>query len=161
MDNRIKTVIIGIVTILVLGLGITAFTYYKSIENIGIKTLEYLYNFKDVYDLAEQDELLKEITTEEAYKYLTVTDSDKALNTYLKFKEDPVNIKVVESYSGLKGGYVIYNIENINIDRRRTFQFFYEVKAGKICRAKEMEGIDFRQTYDDVIEQYDPEKHDY
>lgn len=124
---------------------ITMYVNYatSSKESVGSKVVQLLYTFEDVYQLADQDEELKKITTESAYKKLTATDVDKALNTYLKFKQESAKVRILREHSDNKGGYVLYTIDSNAISANRLFLLLYDLDKGKLDNPRELEGIDF------------------
>ena len=108
--------------------------------SLGIDAVNYLYNFKTIDDLDKNDKKLKDITTESAYESLTVTNSDKALNTYLKFKDNAVSVEILSSGPGK----VVYTLHSDSLSDGRKFIFLYEVNLfGKIANAQEFEAIPF------------------
>lgn len=117
--------------------------YYTRNVGLGERAVYDLYDFTDIYELASQDEDLKNICTDDAYKDLTVTNKDKALNTYLKFKKCPVKVKVLRSSYNNNGGYVLYTLDCNAISSERKFLFLFDIEGDKISNPREMECIDF------------------
>lgn len=108
--------------------------------SIGVDAVNYLYNYKTIEQLAKQDESLKEIVTDDVYKYLTVTNYDKSLNVYLKFKQCEVEVEILSS----SPGKVVYTLHTDALSDGRKFIFLYDVNwFGKICNVQEFEGIPF------------------
>jgi hypothetical protein len=138
--------LIGLLLILIVSVAVAigVSIYKRDTKYTGVDAVMYLYNFKDVYELSENDINLEEITTPEAYKYLTATNVTKALNTYLKFKNLPTSVIVLKSLDTTKGGYVLYTIQSDAISSGRYFTFIYEKKNGKIDNVQEYEGIKFK-----------------
>lgn len=106
----------------------------------GVKAVMAMYDFKDVEDLESNLEDLEKITTQKVYEYLAVTNTDKSLNTYLKFKQEPVEVEILES----RPGTIIYTLHSNSLSDGRKFLFTYDLNyLGKIKYAREMECIDF------------------
>lgn len=107
----------------------------------GEEVVKLLYDFRKIDDLAKQDEKVKSLLTEEVYKELTVRDAERALNTYLKFKQNPCSVEILEK----RPGTIIYTLNTNSLSAGRVFIFTYDVNIwGKICYARELEGIDFK-----------------
>lgn len=139
--SLIPMVIFTLVCTLLLG-GILLCLKYEVFTNgkLGVEAVNYLYNFNTVDDLDENDKKLKDITTKSAYESLTVTNSDKALNTYLKFKDNAVEVEILSSGPGK----VVYTLHSDSLSDGRKFIFLYEVSFfGKITSAEEFEAIPF------------------
>ena len=106
-----------------------------------------MYNFKDVDGLANNLEHLKKITTSEVYDFNTAENEDVALNTYLKFKGEPVKVIIISK--GL--GYVVYRLDTKYISSTRKFVLLYGINGfGKINKMRQEEGIDFFNYGDKV-----------
>lgn len=114
--------------------------------DLGVKAVVLMYEFEKIEDLAEQDASLKTITTESAYKYLTVTDADRALTTYLKFKKKKCSVIIVSSNYSKSGGSVVYTLDSVSVSNGRTFSFIYDLVDGKINNPREYECIDFKRS---------------
>lgn len=109
-------------------------------RNVGVDAVMDMYNFNSVDDLASNLEDLKKITTEEVYDFNTAENQDVALNTYLKFKGEPVKVIVVSK--GL--GFVVYRLDTKYIAPTRKFVMLYGINPfGKINFMRQEEGIDF------------------
>lgn len=143
IPSKIKIVFLVLLAFIVLALGYILAKDVDTKKSLGVQAVEYLYTFEDVYQLADQDEELKKITTESAYKKLTATDVDKALNTYLKFKEESAKVRIIREHSDNKGGYVLYTIDSNAISAERLFLMLYDINKGKLDNPRELEGIDF------------------
>lgn len=117
-------------------------------DNLGIKAVNYMYTFDGLNNLAYNDKQLKKITTKKAYQAMTVTDADKALNTYLKLKAKDGSFKckvdIIDAFQGENHGYVVYTLDTAALTYGRRFIFFYKIdKEGKIKNPIEYEGITF------------------
>lgn len=123
--------------------------YIEPEENVGIEAVNYMYTFYNLNNLAYNDKELEKITTEKAYKLMTATDVDKALNTYLKLKakdsdEFASEVVVLENRQCDSFGYVVYTLKNDAITYGRRFMLFYDLtKDGKIKNPVEYEGYLF------------------
>lgn len=139
--SLVPIIITTLVCLLLLG-GVLLCLKYEVFTNgsLGVEAVNYLYNFNSVDDLDKNDKKLKDITTESAYESLTVTNSDKALNTYLKFKDNAVEVEILSSGPGK----VVYTLHSDSLSDGRKFIFLYEVNLfGKITSAQEFEAIPF------------------
>lgn len=133
-----------IITLLIAGTCFTALCGCKNnSESIGIQVVKNLYEFEEISDLNEGDKKLKELVSDNVYKQLTVTDAYRALNTYLKIKDNPCNVVVLDKLETKEGGYVKYSLDTISISSTRIFMFTYKLEKGKIVEVKEMECIPF------------------
>lgn len=107
---------------------------------VGVKAVKLLYDFNNVKQLEDNLEDLEDLMTERCYYKTTVLNSDKSLNTYLKFKQSDTKVNIIDS----KPGFVLYSLVNKNIAENRIFIFSYRVNAfGKIYEVREFEAIDF------------------
>lgn len=112
---------------------------------LGEEAVKLLYDFGTVEQLDYQMNDLKKITTDAVFNQLTIDNEERTLNTYLKFKNKAVTVKVVKSTSD----YVLYRLETENISEDRLFAFFFDVDdSGKISYVREVEAIDFVDTID-------------
>lgn len=109
---------------------------------LGFLALKYLYNFSSVGELNSNMDLLREITSSDVYEKLTIDNTDRSLNVYLKFKGNPTY--VVPERSTDK--YIIYHLLTKTISESRKFVFFFDVDGGKIVNIRESEIIDFVTT---------------
>lgn len=131
--------IISIVVLIVLIFACIKFEVFGQ-GSIGVKAVMSMYNFKDVQQLENNLNTLKDVTTDEVYEYLAVTNTDKSLNTYLKFKQESVEVEILES----RPGTVLYTLHSNSLSDGRKFLFTYDLNyLGKIKYAREMECIDF------------------
>lgn len=106
----------------------------------GVDAVKYLYNFDNVQQLDSNMVKLKEITTEGVFEQLTIDNTNRTLNTYLKFKGEPTKVNVIEATDT----FVLYSLDTKYVDSKRIFMFIYNVNDnGKIEYVREMECIDF------------------
>lgn len=110
---------------------------------LGERAVMLLYDFGTVEQLNKQMTELKAITTDDVFNQLSIDNSGRTLNTYLKFKNKPVTVNIIKSTST----YVLYSLETESISPERLFLFLFSVRGGKIDGVREMEGIDFVTTY--------------
>ena len=110
---------------------------------LGERAVQDLYQFRDVNTLDANMSDLKSIVTEGVFEQLTIDNIDRSLNTYLKFKNEPSSVEILES----NDRYILYSLKTKNIDESRVFIFMYEVDSlGKICKVREAECLDFVQV---------------
>ena len=112
----------------------------KEYRALGESAVMALYDFGSVYDLDRNMYDLKQITTDAVFSQLTIDNEQRSLNTYLKFKDSSVSVKILRSGSD----YVMYSLDTESIDTDRVFVFFFTVDDdGKINSVREMECYDF------------------
>lgn len=115
----------------------------KEHERIGLEVVKALYDFKDAYQLDSNMVTVKELTIEPVFNDLTIDNEQRTLTTYLKFNNKACTVKIIDNTDT----YVMYSLENENIDKDRIFIFFFKVdEDGKINWYKEVEGIEFINT---------------
>jgi hypothetical protein len=112
---------------------------YNSDGEYGKLAVKYLYNFQTIEELDSNMEALKQIVTDEVYQNLTIDKTDRALNVYLKFKNNPTVVRFEE----VTDTYIIYSLETESISSLRKFVFFFKVDKGRISWVREGELIDF------------------
>lgn len=116
----------------------------KTVSDIGVQAVNCLYDFGTVEQLDFQMQGLKEITTDAVFNQLTIDNEERTLNTYLKFKNKPVTVEIVDATND----YVLYRLKTEEISIDRLFCFYFRVnKAGKIDTVREVEAIDFINSY--------------
>ena len=111
----------------------------KEYQALGESAVMALYDFGSVYDLDRNMYDLKQITTDAVFSQLTIDNEQRSLNTYLKFKDSSVSVRILRSGSD----YVMYSLDTESIDADRVFVFFFTVDNGKINSVREMECYDF------------------
>lgn len=137
--KKVKLILVPIVTVSLLG--ILILSEVRKV-NVGVQAVNYMYNYKTLDILAENQDKLKSITTEEMYKKLSPTSVDKVLSTYLKFKKSSVEVEVIKNNKG----YVYYTLHTDSLSSGRNFIFIYETDwLGRINYAIEMEGAIFNE----------------
>lgn len=137
-------VIAGGITV-VLGVGIVLGGIRLQKANTGVKAVELMYDFKTAYELNDQMSELKKITTTDIYRELTIDNADRTLNTYLKFKNKPVEVEIIKSTDN----YVLYRLNTEVITTNRKFMFVFDTDwLGRINYVREMEVIDFYPNLD-------------
>lgn len=142
--RKITTIILSV--LLILSLCYIAFLANRY-RTVGVDAVMDMYNFKNVDGLADNLEHLKKITTSEVYDFNTAENEDVALNTYLKFKGEPVKVIIISK--GL--GYVVYRLDTKYISSTRKFVLLYGINGfGKINKMRQEEGIDFFNYGDKV-----------
>lgn len=106
----------------------------------GVDAVKYLYNFDSVKQLDSHMENLKKITTESVFEQLTIDNTNRTLNTYLKFKGEPTKVIIHEATDT----HVLYSLDTKYVDSDRVFAFVFNLNEnGKIEYVREMECIDF------------------
>jgi hypothetical protein len=129
--------IVGLLSFVVVNLTNT----YKQAQ-VGLLAVKYLYHFSSLEELDANMDELKKISTPEVYRKLTIDNTDRSLNVYLKFKNKPVFVIPDKATDN----YIIYRLQTENISNFRKFTFFYEVnKQGLISDVREAEIIDFAE----------------
>lgn len=112
---------------------------------IGESAVMALYNFRTLEQLSIQMSELASLTTDAVYNQLTIDNEERALNTYLKFKNEPTFVTIHKSTSH----YVIYSLDNKYIDSSRRFIFLFSLDShNKISEVREVEGLDFIEISD-------------
>lgn len=113
-------------------------------EELGIQAVKLLYDFGTPEQLDAQMASLKAITTEPVFNQLTIDNEERTLNTYLKFKNEPVTVNIVQSTNT----YVMYSLGTVNVSADRLFIFLFTVNdEGLIDSVREVEAIDFINSY--------------
>lgn len=142
--SSIRSIIIS--AVLVLSVGFTLFSGFNYLrEKEGIRTAEQavmlMYNFESFTDLYEkQMSELKELVTDEVYQNITVENIDRALTTYLKFRQNPSKVTILEKTSD----HIIYTIASDSLTSGRKFVMYYDTNIfGRINKMEEAELRDF------------------
>lgn len=137
-------VIAGSIT-LVLGAGIVLGGIRLQKADTGVKAVKLIYDFETAYELNDQMVDLKKLTTKDVYNSLTIDNADRTLNTYLKFKNKPVEVEIIKSTDS----YVLYRLNTEVITTNRKFIFVFDTDwLGRINYVREMEVIDFYPNLD-------------
>lgn len=139
LKNLIVILIIAVITVIIL-LVYSDEGNRQFKENVGVQAVRYLYQFDNLTQLNANSSKLKNITTDDVYEQLTIDNTDRCLNTYLKFKGVKTGVNIIKATDT----YVLYSLDNENISSNRIFMFTYSVNnKGKIEYVREMECIDF------------------
>lgn len=147
MIKNIKSIIISALLVVTIPISCFAvFNYFHKID--GMRTAEeavmLMYNFESFTTLyQEQMDKLEDIVTPEIYEEITVKNIDRALTTYLKFKQNPSTVRILETTDR----YVIYTISSDSLTSGRKFVMYYSTNLfGRIDEMKEAELRDFYDT---------------
>lgn len=144
-----KSSILKIAIVVITGLLITSILFivinYLQKESTGIKAVNLMYNFDDVYELDSNMSDLAKITTKDIFSEITIDNQDRALNTYLKFKKNPTKVEIIKSTPY----YVLYRLKTESLTGNRKFMMTFDTNwLGKIDYIREMEIIDFYPNLD-------------
>lgn len=141
--NARKALIMTYTILIVLVIGAVVFSYsYKAGEReAGEKLLHAFYTF-NLPTISENDEIIRELTTDEIYTSHTISSSNRQLRVYLKFEGNPVEAKIISH----KGNTIYYYLDSAGFDSERTFAFKYEYSMGKIVGVAEYELFLLPQT---------------
>lgn len=135
--------LITVIAILLYGTKLQS-TVKRQSEELGILAVKSLYDFGTSEQLDAQMDVLKTITTEPVFNQLSIDNEGRTLNTYLKFKNKPVTVEILDSSSD----YVLYSLQTDSISSSRKFLFIFSVDDnGLISSVREMEAIDFVDSY--------------
>lgn len=141
----VKSVCLTFVITFIIIVVTRVFTFDRQKEKLGRHAVELLYQFVEIQQLQMNMIDLQEITTEPVFNQLTIDSEDRSLYTYVQFHGNPTTVHVVKSTPS----YVIYWIENSEIDEDRRFIFMFDCNStGKISWVREAEINDF-VTYSD------------
>lgn len=115
-------------------------TLQKQKRELGEQAVRLMYQFVEVEQLQFNMIDLQSITTEAVFNQLTIDSEDRALYTYVKFLGLTTSVEIIKSTSS----YVLYSINNDNIDSERRFIFMFDCdSSGKISYVREAEIYDF------------------
>ena len=148
-DNKSRTsifkIVISLIIILILvGGGIYLYNRQK---NVGVEAVMDMYNYDSIPQLATQQEHFKKITTEQVYNFNTVENASTALQTYLKFKQKPVKVNIINHGKG----WVIYSLVTPYIAPSRHFVLLYKTDLlGRINYMRQEEAQDFFDYSEDM-----------
>lgn len=132
-----------VLVIYVIWVFVNAFMHKSDYGEIGERAVHLLYEYGTPEQLDAQMAELKSMCSEGVFIQLTIDNEKRTLNTYLKFKQDPTSVNILESTSS----YVVYSINNKNIDASRKFIFRYKVDNNKLVEVKEAELIEFADYF--------------
>lgn len=135
-----------VTTVLVISVSCSLFFGFKYLkEKDGMRTAEQavmlMYNFESFTELYDKQMAeLKEIVTEDVYNNITVENIDRALTTYLKFRQNPAKVTILEKTED----HIIYTITSDSLTTGRKFVMYYDTNIfGKINKMEEAELRDF------------------
>lgn len=147
MVKNLKSIIVT--ALLVVTIPVSCFALFNHFHKIdGMRTAEeavmLMYNFESFTTLyQEQMDKLEDIVTPKIYEEITVKNIDRALTTYLKFKQNPSKVTILEKTDR----YIIYTISSDSLTSGRKFVMYYSTNLlGKINEMKEAELRDFYDT---------------
>lgn len=138
--SKSKIVIIICLSIILFIVSFCLVQHFRK-KSIALRAVNDMYTFVS-YDSLAQNNMpdLQKICTKEVYDKLALQNTDRALTTYLKFKNEPVKVNIIKTTDE----YIIYSLETDAITRTRKFVFFYNVNLlGKINDVSEAELYDF------------------
>lgn len=145
LKNRFLKIISTIIVTSLISVGVVLGVNYTQKESTGIEAVNLMYDFSDVYELDSNMSKLEDIMTPDIFKEVTIDNQDRALNTYLKFKKNPVKVEIIKSTSS----YVLYRLHTDSITGNRKFMMTFDTNLlGKINYIREMEIIDFYPNLD-------------
>lgn len=145
LKNRFLKITSTIIVTSLISVGVVLGVNYTQKESTGIEAVNLMYDFSDVYELDSNMSKLEDIMTPEIFKEVTIDNQDRALNTYLKFKKNPVKVEIIKSTSS----YVLYRLHTDSITGNRKFMMTFDTNLlGKINYIREMEIIDFYPNLD-------------
>lgn len=147
MRKKLKKAVIIVVIVVIIAL--IAFSVYflhkkaavdECREEIGKQLVLALYDFYSPEQLDEQMRVVQLLTTEPVFNQLTIDNEERTLNTYLKFKNNPVTVEIIKSTEN----YVLYTLHTECLAEGRIFIFMFNVNLqGKVDWVREEECIDF------------------
>lgn len=108
-------------------------------RSVGVLVVNTLYSYTSPQELDHNMVDLKKLCSEPVYNQLTIDNEERTLNTYLKFKGEPVAVHIIKEQEGV----IIYNLETRYISAERQFAFVYKTNRGKISEVTEYEVIPF------------------
>lgn len=134
-------IVIFVITVIVLR-ALNLNHIYETKRQLGENAVLAMYDYNNAEQLDAQMTLLRAMTTEDVFKQLTIDNKVRTLRVYYKFKQDSVHVNVIKSTDK----YVLYSLDNENIDEDRIFIFIFDIDGGKISYVREEECIDFVTT---------------
>ncbi|MFF2798154.1 hypothetical protein [Lysinibacillus xylanilyticus] len=126
-------VIISCCTGFLLG-AIGLYSYKAGEKEVSEELLHAFYTF-NLPTIAQNDERIKELTTDEIYQSHTISSSNRQLRVYLKFQGKPTEAKIISH----KNNTIFYYINSEGFDKERTFAMQYHYSWGKIDKVVEYE----------------------
>ena len=142
--KMLKSIVLVTICILALLVTFSAANINKQRQKAGEQAVKLMYQFVDLQQLQLNMIDLKSITTKPVFNQLTIDNENRSMYTYMKFKGTKTSVKITKATST----YVLYSIENDNIDSDRKFIFMFDCdKTGKISYVREAEINDFVSYY--------------
>lgn len=134
--DKLKLTTFALVFVLLAGcLGAVGLYSYKTgAREVSEDLLHAFYTFT-LPTIADNDERISELTTEEIYESHTIGSSNRQLRVYLKFEGNPTKAKIISH----KDNTIYYYIESAGFDPDRTFAMKYNYSWGKIDEVIEYE----------------------
>ena len=102
-------------------------------RQLGIETVKLMYEFSVPEDILKNHQILSEIISEDEFGELSVDNELRAVNAYYKFGYAESAVHVVDSGEN----FVIYTLENENIDPTTEWLFLFDTEGGKVCNVRE------------------------
>lgn len=132
--------------------------FYNPYKSYGEQAVNLMYDFNSIDELNSNTEPLKDITDDESYNNLVVSNYTKALRTYLKLfrqKDGDVtascDVEILREHQTKEGGYVLYTLHSNALSEGRKFLLLYDISDGKLSNVREMECIDFYGANSDYV----------
>lgn len=89
--------------------------------DIGSRCVMLMYDFSTPQELATNQKLLQNITTDQVFETLTIDNTNRAVNAYFKFQYSPSVVNILASTPGC----VLYTITNDYVDPDAVWVFLY------------------------------------
>lgn len=89
--------------------------------DIGSRCVMLMYDFSTPQELATNQRLLQNITTDQVFETLTIDNTNRAVNAYFKFQYSPSAVNILASTPGC----VLYTITNDYVDPDAVWVFLY------------------------------------
>ena len=100
----------------------------------GCILVKTMYEFQSPAELAANQLVLRDLVTEADYYQLCVDNELRTVNAYYKFGYSPSRVDIVE----FARGFVLYRLENENIDRSDLWVLLYNVRGdGRLENVRE------------------------
>lgn len=98
-----------------------------------------MYSYQNLNELERNMEELEGLVSEEVYNQLSIDNTQRTLSTYLKFKQDAVDVVIQEEGDG----FVLFSLDSPHVTSSRLFVFLYRVENGRITWVEEGEFLAF------------------
>ena len=108
-------------------------TLPEKMTELGVSTVKLMYEFETPGEILSNQEKLKDILSEEEFDELCIDNELRTVNAYYKFGYSESAVNVVKADSN----YVIYTLDNENIDRDTKWLFLFDVVSGRVCNVRE------------------------